>query len=145
MWWEIYISVYQIRALIWPVSCTKGWGNISTPWEKVIIDGGLNTEAIGLENEDFSDEDQCQCMYTWEFFAYIFFGIRKTPTRKIPTWEISTNQTPPWQIPAWKIPTQKTPAWNIFTHVFKYSNPSFLFFFHYCYHWYYLSLYVCEH
>ena len=33
---------------------------------------------MGLENEDFSDEDQCQCMYTWEFFAYIFCGIRKT-------------------------------------------------------------------
>ena len=26
---------------------------------------------MGLENEDFSDEDQCQCKYTWEFFAYI--------------------------------------------------------------------------
>ena len=38
----------------------------------VIIGGGrLNTEAMGLENEDFSDEDQCQCMYTWEFFGYI--------------------------------------------------------------------------
>ena len=28
-------------------------------------------EAMGLENEDFSDENQCQCMYTWKFFAYI--------------------------------------------------------------------------
>ena len=50
---------------------------------------GKNTEAMGLENEDFSDEEQCQWMYTWEFFAYTFFGIRETPTRKI-----STNQTP---------------------------------------------------
>ena len=33
----------------------------------IIGGGGLNTEAMGLENEDFSDEDQCQCMYTWEF------------------------------------------------------------------------------
>ena len=59
---------------------------------------------MGLENEDFSDEGQCQCMY-------IFFGIRKTSTQKI-----STNQTPPWKIPTWNIPT----------HVFKYSRPSFL-------------------
>ena len=46
-----------------------------------------------MEKEDFSNEDQLQCIYSWEFFAYIFFGIRKTPTRKI-----STNQTPPWWI-----------------------------------------------
>ena len=37
----------------------------------IIGSGGLNTEAMGLENENFSGEDQCQCMYTWEFFAYI--------------------------------------------------------------------------
>ena len=37
----------------------------------IIGGGGLNTEAMGFENEDFSDEDQCQCMYIWEFFAYI--------------------------------------------------------------------------
>ena len=43
------------------------------------------------------------------------YGIKKTPTRKIPT-----HQTPPW-----KIPTQKIPTWNIPTHVFKYSHPSF--------------------
>ena len=29
---------------------------------------------MGLENEDFSDEDQCQCTYTWEFFAYSYFS-----------------------------------------------------------------------
>ena len=44
---------------------------------------GINTDDMGLKNKDFSDEDQCQCMYTLEFFAYIFFGIRKTPTPKI--------------------------------------------------------------
>ena len=52
-------------------------------------------------------------MYTWEFFAYISFGIRKTPT------------------------------WKNSTHVFKYSRLSFLifFFFHFCYryHWYYVK------
>ena len=69
MWWEIYISMYPLRALTWPISCTKGSGSISTPQEKIIIGGGLNTEAMGLENGDFSDEDQCQCMHTWEFFA----------------------------------------------------------------------------
>ena len=47
-------------------------------------------KAMGLENEYFSDEDQYECMYTWEFFEYIFFGILKTPTRKI-----YTNQTLP--------------------------------------------------
>ena len=26
-----------------------------------------------LENEDFSDEAQCQCMCNWKFFAYILF------------------------------------------------------------------------
>ena len=121
MWWEIYISMYPIRALTWSISCTKGWGNISKKKEKNIIGGGLNTEAMGLENEDFSDEDHCQCMYTWEFLAYIFYGIRKNPTRKI-----STNQTPSWKFP---------------THVFKYSHPSFLGFFHHCYryHWCYLK------
>ena len=98
---------------------------------------------MGLENEDFSDEDQCQCMYTWEFFAYSFFGIRKTPIRKI-----STNQTSPWWIPP-----------GIFPPMFlKIPGRVFWFFFHYCYryHWYYLKdcfvilfqkwlgLYVCE-
>ena len=47
--------------------------HISLLQEKVIIDWGLNTEAIGLENEDFSGEDQCQYMYTLRFFPYIFF------------------------------------------------------------------------
>ena len=70
-------------------------------------------EAMGLEYEDFS-EDQCHCMYTWEFFAYIYFGIRKTPT-----WKISTNQAPPGESSPWNIPT----------HVFKYSHPSFLIYF----------------
>ena len=52
-----------------------------------------------MENEDFSDEDQCQCMYTWEFIAHIHYSIKKTIT-----WKMSTNQT----------------------HVFKYFHPSFL-------------------
>ena len=39
---------------------------------------------MDLENEDFSSEDEYQYMYTWEFFAYIFFGIKKAPTLKIP-------------------------------------------------------------
>ena len=79
---------------------------------------------MGLKNEDFSDEDQYQWMCTWEFFTYIFFGIRKTPTQKIPIRKISTNQTLPWWIPPWKTPTQKIP-----THFFKYSHASFLIFF----------------
>ena len=49
--------MYPIRALTLPVSCTKGWGNISTPYEKIIIGAGINTDAMSLENEDFSDED----------------------------------------------------------------------------------------
>ena len=56
----------------WPISCTKG-GHISVPSEKTIIGGRLNTSPMGLKNKDFSDKDQCQCMYTKEFFAYIFF------------------------------------------------------------------------
>ena len=70
----------------------------------------MNAEAMGLENEDFCDEDQCQSMYTWEFFAFIFFGIRETPDR-----EISTIQTSAWEISTCNIPTR----------VFKYSRPSF--------------------
>ena len=62
MWWETYISMYPIRALTSPISCTKGWGNISTPLKKNIIGGGLNTEAMDLENEDLSDEDNYQWM-----------------------------------------------------------------------------------
>ena len=31
---------------------------------KKVIGEGLNTEAMSLKNEDFSDEDQCQCMRT---------------------------------------------------------------------------------
>ena len=51
---------------------------------------------------------------------YAMIGIRKTPTRKIPThqtspWKIPTHQTPPWKIPTQKIPTI----------VFKHSHPSF--------------------
>ena len=59
----------------------------------------MNTEAMVLENKDFCDKDQWQCMYTWEFFVYIFFGIRKTPTQTI-----STNQTFPWWVPPGKFP-----------------------------------------
>ena len=57
----------------------------------------MNTEAMGLENKEFCDKDQWQCMYTWEFFVYIFFGTRKTPTQKI-----FTNQTFPWWVPPGK-------------------------------------------
>ena len=27
---------------------------------------------MGSDNKDFSDKGQCEFMYTWEFFAYIF-------------------------------------------------------------------------
>ena len=30
--------------------------------EKIITGGGLNTAALGLENKNFSGEDQCQGM-----------------------------------------------------------------------------------
>ena len=30
--------------------------------KKNIICEGINTEAMALENEDFSDENQCQCI-----------------------------------------------------------------------------------
>ena len=49
-----------------------------------------------------------------KFFAYFFFGIKKTLTLKI-----STNQLPPWTITTWNIPT----------HVFKYSGQIFLAYF----------------
>ena len=52
---------------------------------------------MSLENEDFSDEDQ-------KLFAYIFFGVRKTPTRKI-----STNQTPPGEFPLRKFAPRNLP------------------------------------
>ena len=55
------ISMYPISALTRPISCTKG-RYISAPQEKNIFGGGLNAKAMGLKNEDFSDEDQCQCM-----------------------------------------------------------------------------------
>ena len=45
-------------------------------------------------------------------------GIRKTPTRKIPTHQTLTR----------KIRIRKIPTWNIPTHVFKHSQPSFLIF-----------------
>ena len=32
-----------------------------------------------LENEDFSDEDQCQCMCNLKFFAYVLFVYCKYP------------------------------------------------------------------
>ena len=67
--------------------------------EKNIIGAERNTEAMGLDNENFSGEDQWLCMYTWEFFPYICFNIRKTAPR-----EISTNQTLPWWIPSGKFP-----------------------------------------
>ena len=51
--------MYSIRVLAWPMTCTKGWGNISTTKEKIIIGARINTEAIGLEDEGFSEEDQC--------------------------------------------------------------------------------------
>ena len=58
-------------------------------------------------------------LINWDLQSYCYYGIRKTPTRKIPTW-------------------------NIPTHAFKHSHPSFLFFyfcFHYCHrhHWHYLK------
>ena len=98
MWWEIYISIYPVRALTWPTSCTKGWANIM---EKIINSGGLNTET----------------MYTWEFFAYILFGIKKTPTRKILIRKISINQTPPDEFPLKKSNPQNS--------YLEYSHPCF--------------------
>ena len=64
-------------------------------------------------------------MYIWEFFAYIFFGIRKPPTR-----EISTNSS-------LVNPTLENSDLKI-SHL-EYSHPSFLIFFQYCHHylWYY--------
>ena len=59
MWWEIYISLYPIRAFTWPISCTKEWGNISTPYE-IITGVEMNTKAMGLDNEGISNEDQYQ-------------------------------------------------------------------------------------
>ena len=79
-------------------------------------------------NDDFSDEDQCQCMYTWEIFTYNFLQYQ----------ENFHQSNSPLVNPPWKVPT-----WNISPYVFKYSRPSllFFFFFHYCYcyHWYYLK------
>ena len=69
---NLHLSVPTKGTITWPISCTKG-GYISVPKEKIIIGGGRNKDAMGLENEDFSDKDQCQCMYTSEFFTYIFF------------------------------------------------------------------------
>ena len=92
---------------------------------------GMNTEAMVLENKDFCDKDQWQCMYTWEFFVYIFFGIRKTPTQTI-----ATNQTFPWWVPPGKFPL------GIFPPMFlNIPARACNFFFHYCYryHWYYLK------
>ena len=74
------------------VNVTKSAGNLVTFTEEILNGKLFSYSAMGLENEDFSDEDQCQCMYTWEFFAYIFFGIR------LP------SQTPPWWITSGKFP-----------------------------------------
>ena len=88
-----------------------------------------------IRYEDFSDEDQCPCMYTSELFAYIFFGIRKAPTRKI-----STNKNPPWWIPPGKFPPRIFPP--MFLDIPPPPPPRFLIFFHYFYryNWYYLTL-----
>ena len=91
---------------------------------------------MGLENEDFSDDDQYQCMYTWEFFAYIS-SVSTHPEN------FHQSNSPLVNSPC-KISTQKIPTWNIPIYVFKYSHRSLLFFFiffHYChhYHWYYLK------
>ena len=55
--------MYPIKVLTWPISCTNSRGNISTPYEKITIGGEINMKAMCLENLDFSDEDQCQCIY----------------------------------------------------------------------------------
>ena len=47
--------IYHVRELKEGIFNTIG---------KIIIGGGLSTDALGLENEDFSDDDQCQCMCT---------------------------------------------------------------------------------
>ena len=133
--------MYSVRALTWPSSCTKGWGKISTPWKKIITGGGLNTAALGLENKNFSGEDQCQCMNIWRFFTYIFFRIRKTPTKKIPSQKIFPNQTLSGEFSPGKFPHRKFPA-GIFPSMFLNVTTKVHFcFFHYChrYHWYYLK------
>ena len=68
-----------------------------------------------------STVEKFHCKYSQDAFLKRFDvkeGIRKTPTRKIPT-----HQTTPWNIP-----TRKIPTWNFSTHVFKHSHPSFLIF-----------------
>ena len=55
--------MYPVRTLTWQISCTKRMKKYFNTIRKNNYWWILNTNAMGLENEDFSNEDQYQCMY----------------------------------------------------------------------------------
>ena len=83
---------------------------------------------MGLEIEDFSDEDQCQCMYTWEFLVYFFpYHENSHPENSNPE-NFHQSNSPLVNSPL-ENSHPETATWNIPIHIFKYSHTSFLFFF----------------
>ena len=82
---------------------------------------------MGLEIEDFSDEDQCQCMYTWEFLVYFFpYHENSHPENSNP--ENFHQSNSPLVNFHLENSHPETATWNIPIHSFKYSHTSFLFF-----------------
>ena len=74
---------------------------------------------MGLKNEDFSDEDHCQCMYTWEFFTYfLWYNEHSHPENPHPE-NFHQSNSPLVNYPTpWKIPNQKKFLHGIFRPVF---------------------------
>ena len=63
----MHVRNLQYWDFTWPICCNKGGGGAYfSIIGKNIIDRGLNTEVIGLENEYFCNED------TLENSSYIF-------------------------------------------------------------------------
>ena len=60
---NVHITMYPIRALLHDQSFVLKEDIFQYRRKKLLLVGGLNTDAMGLENKDFSDKDQCQCMY----------------------------------------------------------------------------------
>ena len=82
---------------------------------------------MGLEIEDFSDEDQCQCMYTWEFLAYFFLYHENSHPENSNPENFHQSNSPLVNSPL-ENSHPETATWNIPIHIFKYSHTSFLFF-----------------
>ena len=114
--------MYPIRVLAWPISCTKGWENISSPSRKKLLLAG--TKHGGCRFGECC-EDLVILIFLWRSMSmhihlkilriyFLWYQENSYP-------ENFDQSNSPLLNSHWKIPT-----WNVPNYVFKYFHPRFL-------------------